>query len=461
MAPVIRHLEPGYDALLRLRFLGLAAFLATGLGIVLLVERTWGFAEACAAGLFILANTMLFDLGSLLYLDTFAAPLVAFAALSLVGERLRTRNVALAAVAVGLAGLFTQKAAMAVPGLVYALAAGIRRERAQGRNPWPAVVAGVLAGSAVCAALLWHLLGRAGLAGFWESAVLLNLRWKARHFPYSEFSDLLVFDTFATGLAAWGLVLAARDGWRRRFRPESSGVPAACFVSLLLGIFILPVVWEEYFVLLVPFLCAVAGVTLVRAVRAERAFSFEGLGALVGIGALGLRMSWRLIGVGKSVDPITVTLVAIAWLLLAADLALRSRRGRPPRWAVLFLPALVYSVVVQVGTVNRHGNDTQRARIEYVMKETRPDEPYFDGYSGYGVFRPHAYRYWFLHEEVQPMLGREELTQGTVEALETIKPRLVTVDHWTRMLPSEVLGELEARYRATEFPDIWKRREAN
>jgi hypothetical protein len=459
LAPAVGRLTPGYDALLWLRLLGLTSFLGAGVAICLLVRQVSGWDEALAAGLFVLTNTVLFDVGWSLYLDTFAAPLIILSALWLVRGSLGLRSIILATTAMGLAGLLTQKAAMALGGFGYSLAAAIRRERAEGRNPWPAVLGGLLVGGVLCGALLFQLLGVPGVVGFWKSAVLLNLGWKARHFPYDEFSELLRYDTFAMSMAFWGLVLAARDGWRNRLRPENAGVPAAYLASLLLGIGILPVVWEEYFVLLLPFLCAVAGVALVRSVRAEKILSFEGLGILLGLGAVGVRMSWRVLAVGEKLAPLTVTLVAIAWLVLVGHMVMRVRRGLAPRWAILVLPAFIYSIVVQVGMVDSHRNDGQRARIEYVMRETRPDEPYFDGYSGYGVFRPHLYRYWFLHEEVQPMLTQGELTEGILEALETRKPRLVTVDHWILTLPSEVTGYLEAHYEPTEFPDIWRREE--
>ena len=99
-------------------------------------------------------------------------------------------------------------------------------------------------------------------------------------------------------------------------------------------------------------------------------------------------------------------------------------------------------------------NADQRARLDYVLRTTGPDEPVFDGYSGFGVFRPHAYRYWFLHEEMQAMLTDEEKGAAVVRALERAQPPVVVVDGWVKTLPAVVREHVASRYDDTEFPDI-------
>jgi hypothetical protein len=103
-------------------------------------------------------------------------------------------------------------------------------------------------------------------------------------------------------------------------------------------------------------------------------------------------------------------------------------------------------------------NDDQRARVNYVMANTKPTDTVFDGNSGYGVFRQHAFKYWLLHDEVQAMLTPEEKGPGLIESLEAQKPPIVIVDRFTQMLPPEVLDYINAHYEATPFPDIKKRR---
>jgi hypothetical protein len=52
-----------------------------------------------------------------------------------------------------------------------------------------------------------------------------------------------------------------------------------------------------------------------------------------------------------------------------------------------------------------------------------------DGWQGTGVFRPHAFYYFFLHEESIPMLARARV-DAFLDALEggKIRPRLIAMD---------------------------------
>jgi hypothetical protein len=88
------------------------------------------------------------------------------------------------------------------------------------------------------------------------------------------------------------------------------------------------------------------------------------------------------------------------------------------------------------------------------MRATQATDPVFDGRSGYGVFRPHAYRYWFLHDEMQMMLSEEEKGPDIVRALETQHVPVVIVDDFTRLLPRAVLDYVAAQYVDSPFPDI-------
>jgi len=82
----------------------------------------------------------------------------------------------------------------------------------------------------------------------------------------------------------------------------------------------------------------------------------------------------------------------------------------------------------------------------------------FDGYSGFGVFRQHAFKYWLLHDETQAMLSPYEKGPMIVEALEKQRPPLIIVDRFTLMLPQEVQAYLGAHYEATACAEIKKRK---
>ena len=94
-------------------------------------------------------------------------------------------------------------------------------------------------------------------------------------------------------------------------------------------------------------------------------------------------------------------------------------------------------------------NTGQRKQVEYVLANTRPDEPVFDGYTGHGVFRPHAYFYWFLHQEIQAMLPESDKSVRLIAALEARRPAMAIADNWVATLPMEVQTYLANHYEGT------------
>jgi len=64
------------------------------------------------------------------------------------------------------------------------------------------------------------------------------------------------------------------------------------------------------------------------------------------------------------------------------------------------------------GELARQGMRTDERKeraIRLVLDNLPPDEPVLDGYSGIGVFRPHAFSPFFLHAEVRQMLDEEAI----------------------------------------------------
>jgi hypothetical protein len=240
-------------------------------------------------------------------------------------------------------------------------------------------------------------------------------------------------------------------------------MPALFLVSLLAGIVLLPVVWTEYFVLIVNFAVLVAGIFLFdlgsacltaddgRLRRLRRwvmplaiAASIIAIIDLVG----------RRLGHAHTLSLIGVTAVVALWFAIGSCLAFAVRL-RSSQWPVLAVVLLLaFPLVEQLDYFGQASNEWQRARVDFVLANTRPDQCVFDGFSGYGVFRPHAYKYWFLHEEVQLMLSDKELGPDVIEALQRTRAPLVVCDQYSATLPAAVHRYIARNYRATEFPDI-------
>jgi hypothetical protein len=92
-------------------------------------------------------------------------------------------------------------------------------------------------------------------------------------------------------------------------------------------------------------------------------------------------------------------------------------------------------------------NDEQLARLRYVFESTKPTDLVMDGWEGTGVFRPHAFYYYFLHDESVEMLPREQL-DAYLDALESgrIRPRLIAMDDHLTLLGSRFLRFVSANY---------------
>lgn len=466
-APLLRLSGLDFSTVLSARFLSLGAGMATILIASWWARRLRGPAAAAVVAALMLCDFFLFARATVLFLDVFASPFLMLSGMLLGESRGRWWKLFASGLAMGVAILFTQKAVMAgFAPLVFFLAGRPDRERGQigGRLR---EIGAFAAGGAVAALALAAILGREALGAFFQDNVVMNLGWKARHFPARDLAFLAVTNGAVYFLALAGVAARLHDLWKRRFRLEPDDVPALFLASLAIGIVLLPVVWVEYFVPVVNFAVLVAGLFLfdfasrLLARRDERGRLTDArarrtaallIAACACITALDVEARFLL--PRHTMSTVAVCAVVGAWAAIALRLA-ASARARSRVWAAWGLALLLaFPVVEQWDYFRQQSNDRQRARVEFVLANTGPDDPVFDGYSGYGVFRPHAYRYWFLHDEVQLMLSDDERGPQVIEALERSRTPIAIVDRWSAALPTEVQRYISEKYRPTEFPDI-------
>jgi len=308
----------------------------------------------------------------------------------------------------GAAVLLTQKALFALLGLgplLLAGTAGAARGKAALRRgflfatgasaPLLATAAAFAAGSA--------------LGPFLEGTLFVNLRWKARFSPRPILAESVGLNPEFAVLALAGLVLVLATAVRRWPEGWSDRVVALGALGPFAGLFVLPVPWHQYHLLYL------APASL-----------------LAGAGLLGMAA--------------------------AAGQALRL----PPR-ASAVLPALLLaaaSVGPLLRVAARYGpsNGAKLDAIRFVLQNTTPSETVMDGYTGIGVFRPHAYRRFFLHAEVRAMMDEGE-GREILAGLRTgrIAPRLISFDgHLTRVAPG-VKAFLEGHYAPVGKEPVWVR----
>jgi len=104
-------------------------------------------------------------------------------------------------------------------------------------------------------------------------------------------------------------------------------------------------------------------------------------------------------------------------------------------------------------------NTPQLQLIRYVQEHTKPTDTLLDGWTGLGVFRPHAFYYSFFHSEVRAMLtdeDRSELLSGLEKG--TISPELVFLDRNLRAVSPSVTAFLKTHYEPVVGDVIWKKK---
>jgi hypothetical protein len=174
----------------------------------------------------------------------------------------------------------------------------------------------------------------------------------------------------------------------------------SCLASLLVGAFVIPVAQRQYGLLFLPLLALGAG---------------AGVAGLVRAGEAGLRPG-------------------SAWILAAAT----ALSVGPSLWRW------------QASFARTNAGDLDA--IRYVLRNVAPTETVLDGHSGAGVFRPHAYYYFFLHDEIRALLSPDDLL-GRLRRGESA-PKLVLFDRHLQEWSPELAGFLRTHYADVGQPPI-------
>jgi hypothetical protein len=143
-----------------------------------------------------------------------------------------------------------------------------------------------------------------------------------------------------------------------------------------------------------------------------------------------------------------IALYAARALLALAD---RIRERARARFFVVALVGVSILPALALYQSFRDRNDRQLARLRFVFDNTAPEDVVMDGWEGMGVFRPHAFHYFFLHEETLAMLPAPRL-DAFLDALEAgqIRPRLIAMDKNLWRLGPRFVAFVDRRYRTSD-----------
>jgi hypothetical protein len=453
LAPVAGGSGSSVERVLAARRLALVAQLLTLAAVVALGWRLRGPAGGVAAGAAFAMSVVGFAWGSLAHLETFAAPLLLAAVVALTAAAsgpVRPRVLAAAGLALGLAALTSRHAAWPALALAWMVAAG--------RSPWgerrPFALG--LAGAAVP---LVVLLGPRGVVAFLDQVVIGSLAWPTWRAPAGPLVAAVVADGVLCGLALLGLVVwtAARLRGRR-------GVEDALCVALLGALAgVVPTAGgrEGLVVLVTPLVATLAAVVALDGLRARAPAAWPAarpralllVVAVLAGGGLLVRAGQAVEGSGR----VGTAAVLGGWTIVAtAAVLLRERRTAIAGTAVA---VAVFALVQQADCFARTGDREDRRRLDFVDRHVGADERVFDGASGYGAFRPHAYRWWRLSDAMRPPLDERALGDDVLAALRREPPRLVVLDDAVRQLDPRVLRYIWSAYEPTGVGPLMLRRE--
>jgi hypothetical protein len=322
---------------------------------------------------------------------------------------------------------------------------------------------------------------RGALNEFVEYNVLVNLHWKYRFTPTFYLKQLVRDNPIIVVLAVWGLLRALWTIFTSKRFLGRETVYVLSALGLFAGLFIIQVPWRQYYLMFLPFAAVFAAeafletidwiaAALTREQRSRLRFALymlAGTAALLGFVIVSLKFS-RPQFLNNLMDghdwmprPFHAELWFLAVVLTAAFLSVRRKNVA----TVVLLAALsIYPfkiMLISGGTSYRLDDYTNRTtlnQIRYVLDSTLPTDTCLDGWTGAGVFRPHAWFFWFLNSEGRALLTQESKNQLAARLTSgDIAPKLVFYDQDLKGL-TETARIFETRYEATAEPPILRRK---
>jgi uncharacterized membrane protein len=292
----------------------------------------------------------------------------------------------------GAAVMCTQKMLFVLPGMLAGLGIWALSARPRARIVRDtACILAFVAGVCVPGALTWiaFALNHAGGA-FIANNFLINAAWKQT--PTGQLLKVVETSAPVLVLALLGVGAAVGRGFRAQQRDHGEILLVCTLLGLFAGLLVIPVAQRQYYLMPLPLVCLLAA---------------KGLFSLVD----------------------------------------RARERIRPTVLVVSLLGLSVLPVIGLRQSFTSRNDVQLARLREVFESTKPTDLVMDGWQGTGVFRPHAFYYFFIHDELLPMLSPERVDAYLAD-LESgrVRPALIALDAHLSALGPRFLAFVNSRY---------------
>ncbi|HGE73031.1 TPA: hypothetical protein ENX78_19510 [Candidatus Poribacteria bacterium] len=394
-------------------------------------------------------------------------------------ERSHWRWHLLSGVAMGTAIMFTQKSIFGLPGIFIAVLYPFIDRRIN--ISWKENLKLSLiffAGLAIPIALtcLYFLINQ-GLWQFIYCNFILNSQWKVRFSPKGYIHQLLRQNPFLAVLGLSGLLVNIVWMYKREFITKGIYIPIFCTISVIIGLYIMPVPYRQYYQLFLPLLAIYSAFMLkqcfefsvsklISDIKSRRIFAIA-FGTFISLAII-----ISLVFVMRFAKPSMPNLSSILkFSHLKANMI----------YIILWIPFVISAIVLiilkkrkyafmliaigmtahpidQMITQFSQRNDGQMANIMYIMENTTPDDAVLDGWQGFGFLRPHAYYYFFLHGEMRAMLSEKEKTDDLIKSAEERNTKIVIYDGDMRALPQKTQDYIKENYVHTGFGDLYVRK---
>jgi hypothetical protein len=279
--------------------------------------------------------------------------------------------------------------------------------------------------------------------------------------PYKNLENLLYQNPLFGFFGSAGLLYTLPHLFRRS-SPSLGSLITLATIALLVGLFLIPVPHFQYFVLFMPLGAIFAASFLVNSVTklAEMrncltVWQWISVAAMSSIILLG-----GLISIAHGTRSYLPPLLVVGyWFGLYLVTMVFAFRRKPILSLVLFLVGMSLGSMKRLQSAITSPDPTpQIEEISYIIKNTDPTDTIMDGFQGSGLYRPHAYYYWFL-----PYNDRERLTAQEKEQLlhqlngGSIAPKLILVDKNLSDISPAITEFFDKYYKPVGIGVIWKR----
>lgn len=383
----------------------------------------------------------------------------------------------LSGLSMGTAVMFTQKSIFGLPGIFIALVYPIidRRVGVSWRKQRKQVLA-FLGGIAAPVLLTCvFFLAHGALWQFINCNFIMNSQWKVRFSPTGYIKQMIQQNPFFPVMGLAGLLV--NIVWLHRREEVARGIfiPVFCTISVLIGLFILPVPYRQYYLLFIPLLAIYSGFIIKKCmefdfrkieVSLRMIFSLFFAGLILGLVIANLVFALHtskpalthLNNVLKFLHLKPNLLYLILWIPFFVSAVLAFIFGKRKYAFMLISIAIIIHPLDQMVAQLSQKNDGQLADIQYIMNVTDPSETVLDGWSGYGFLRPSAYFCYFLHSEMRAMLNEKELTDDLIKSAEERNTKIVIYDGDLKALPQKTQDYITNNYMPTGQGDLYIRK---